>query len=89
MKSLALLATLLLFNSCAPLAESIPKSKLCEIPSEWQSKYDSVQIGDSWNQVQLTMGETPTIDGDTQIYKHCKEMVFTFYGSALVSKDIK
>lgn len=74
---------------CAPISPSIPKSQLCEVPSEYMSRYNSVKIGDSWNGVQYTMQETPTVSGDVQTYKHCKTLTFTFTGSSLITKEIK
>ena len=79
----------LLLGGCAPLSKSVPKSTLCEIPSEYQSRYDSVQNGSTWNTVIDAMGEQPTVDGDMQIYVHCKQMIFMFTGNVLQSKSIR
>lgn len=83
------LALLLLLTGCGPMQPSIPKYSLCSIPSDYQSQYDSVILGDSWNDVKTKMNDTPTERGDTQVYRNCKEFVFTFTGSVLVSKQIK
>jgi len=86
-----LILCLICLTGCGPLTPSIPKSGLCSIPSEYMSRYNSVQEHiDSWTEVQTIMGEAPTsIEGDTQTYVHCKAMSFTFSGSVLVSKRIE
>jgi len=83
------LVVLFFLSSCAPISPSVPKSKLCDVPSEYQSRYNSVIIGDSWNDVQYKMGEAPEVNGDVQTYTHCKKLVFTFNVSVLATKEIK
>jgi hypothetical protein len=76
-------------SGCAPVASSVSKYKPCEVPSEYLSRYNSVNLGDSWNAVLSTMNDSPVIESNTQTYTNCNKFVFIFNGSVLVSKDTK
>lgn len=80
---------LFMLAGCGPIAPSIPKSWNCTIPSEYLSRYNSVTIGDTWSEIPVIMGESPMISGNTQTYRHCRDLIFKFENGLLVDKDIE
>lgn len=81
---------LLALVGCGPVAPNLTKSQSCSIPSDYLSRYNSVTINDSWDDVIAAMGEAPTaVDRNTQVYTHCKNIVFKFDNWLLVDKLVE
>jgi hypothetical protein len=75
----------IMFVGCGAKTPSIVKS--CPPPSDYQGRFDSVNIGDSVAEVESKMHDGHEQNGNTLIYHRCNQWTFVFDNAILVSKD--